>query len=272
VTEPEKAEAATSDREEVAPTDLEQVTPIDLGEAAWEPEPLFPLKPEDTAPAPAPEVEAPGAEVDLAGPGLEAPAPVPQARAAEDEPTAVPEPAVAARSGLVLPVVAGLTVLLLLLTGLLAFRITDRRDPDELVVLAVLARPDKSILVEQSRKDAVAAGRDAARLVFSYDYRRLDKDFKAALATTTGTFRKDYETTTKKLVGDVAPRYKAVLVAEVSEAGVITASEDRVLLLVFLNVQSQSSLTTAPKITPRRLKMTMQREGERWLVADVDTL
>mgnify|MGYP001619046101 CR=1 FL=1 len=219
--------------------------PIDLGEAAWEPEPLFAIDAESGVDAPAaPAVEQVQAVAD----------PGPTAVPAVDH-LAVPVAGRGSPPRVVRPVVAGLTALLLLLTGFLAYRVTDSRGPAP---------------VEQSRKDAVTAGRDAARLVFSYDYRRLDKDFQAGLATTTGPFRKDYENTTNKVVRPTAPRYKAVLVAEVSEAGVITASKDRVLLLVFLNVQSTSSLTTAPKITPRRLAMTMQRDGERWLVADID--
>lgn len=157
--------------------------------------------------------------------------------------------------GLAVLALAFLTVLLLLLTGWLTYAVVNSGGPAP---------------IEDTRKSALEAGRDAARLVFSYDYRHLDKDFAAAEATTTGTFKKEYANTTKKLVGDVAPRYKAVLLAEVSEAGIVNATQDRVLLLVFLDVQSTSTLAAAPKVTPRRLKMTMQRRGDRWLVAAVD--
>jgi Mce-associated membrane protein len=163
---------------------------------------------------------------------------------------------VAGRSGG--PMVAILSVLvaaLLLAGGWLGYLVADNRGQEP---------------VEASRAEALKAGRDAARLVFSYDYRRLDKDFAAASAVTFGKFKTDYESTTKKLVGDVAPRYKAVLLAEVSEAGVITASSNQVQLLVFLDVQSTSTLAATPKVTPRRLKMTMQRVDDRWLVSAVD--
>jgi len=152
-------------------------------------------------------------------------------------------------------VLSALVVGLLALTAWLGFDVRDRK-----------ATP----AIETSREGALAAGRDAARLIFSYDYRRLAKDFKAAEALTTGEFRKEYANTTKKLVSDVAPRYKAVLLAEVSEVGVVRASEDRVELLTFLNVQSTSTLATNPKITPRRLTMTMERVDGRWLVAKID--
>jgi hypothetical protein len=50
---------------------------------------------------------------------------------------------------------------------------------------------------------------------------------------------------------------------------VVSASEDRVRLLVFLDQQSSSTLTAQPKITQSRLEMVMVRRGERWLVAEI---
>lgn len=224
---------------------------LDEGEAAWEPGAL-----------PAPSAAAlPDEPAEDERPVASEPSPALFAEHDEDvlpgelvAPSAVPgrEPRGLVRA------LTGLVVVLALLAAFLGYQVWQHRGPAP---------------VEASRVQALDAGREAARLVFSYDYRRLQKDFEAGRAVTTGKFRKDYDSTTKRLIGDAAPRYKAVLVAEVSEASVITATEDRVLLLVFLNVQSTSSLTSAPKVTPRRLKMTMQRSGGsggRWLVADVD--
>jgi Mce-associated membrane protein len=172
----------------------------------------------------------------------------------EDEPDETYAPPAGEGRGLV-TALALLVAALVLLTGWLGYAVADNRG---------------SAPIEKTRASALAAGRDAARLVFSYDYRHLDKDFAAATAVTTGTFKKDYANTTTKLVGDVAPRYKAVLLAEVSDAAVVEASENEVLLLVFLDVQSTSTLAATPKITPRRLKMTMTRVDGHWLVSKVD--
>lgn len=126
--------------------------------------------------------------------------------------------------------------------------------------------------VETSRRDAVGAARNAARLVFSYDYRHLAKDFAAGRATTTGVFRDEYDKTTAKLVNDVAPRYKAVVVADVSDSAVITASVTQVVTLVFLNQSSSSTLAAQPKITQSRLELTMVHQGGHWLVSRIKAL
>ena len=163
----------------------------------------------------------------------------------------------ARRRSRLVPVLAGLAAVLLALTVLLAV----------LVVRSSGAGP-----VASSRADALAAARAQSRVVFSYDYRHLAKDFAAGKAATTGAFRDEYVRTTGKLVTDVAPRYKAVVVADVSDAAVVSASESTVIALVFVNQQSSSTLVPTPKVTQSRLEMTLVHRGGQWLVAKVRAL
>ena len=180
---------------------------------------------------------------------------------AEDEPAT--EAAAPATGGSAVPgerpataVVALLVALVLVLAGLTAF----------LAQRSVSTRGGGG--VEHARHDGLQAARNAARIVFSYDYRHLDKDFAAGKALTTGAFADQYGTTTPKLV-EVAKTYKAVVAADVSDAAVISAASSKVVVLVFVNQQSTSTLAAAPKITQSRVTMTMVHRGGRWLVSDV---
>ncbi len=190
-----------------------------------------------------------------------APSAVPPATAAPaEEPDAVPAvPAVGVATGgrgLVL-VLGGVVLVLAVLTAFLGYQAYATRGQST---------------VETSRRDAVGAARNAARLVFSYDYRHLTKDFAAGRATTTGVFRGEYDKTTAKLVNDVAPRYKAVVVADVSDAAVTSASASQVVALVFLNQSSSSTLAAQPKITQSRLELTMVHRDGHWLVGRIKAL
>ena len=156
------------------------------------------------------------------------------------------------------PVIASLAVLAVLLAALTAL----------LGVTSVGTRGGGD--VGDARRDALAAARTATRLVFSYDYRHLDKDFAAGKAVTTGKFASDYERTTSKLVDEVAGKYKAVVVADVSDAAVVRASKDRVVTLVFLNQRSTSSLAAGQKITQSRITMVLVRRNGTWLVSEVN--
>lgn len=160
------------------------------------------------------------------------------------------------RKGL-LPALVVLVVLLAVLVGFLGRLSVTTRGADPL---------------ELQRRDALAVARASSRVIFSYDYRHLAQDFAAGRVFTTGAFRTEYDTTTTKLVTDVAQRYKGVAVADVSAAAVETSSNNNVVVLVFLNQQSSSTIQTTPKISQSRLEMTLVRIGGHWLVSGVKAL
>lgn len=125
---------------------------------------------------------------------------------------------------------------------------------------------------ESARRAGLEASRDAARVLFSYDYRTLDKDFSAGKALTTGSFRKQYADTTSKVVTSVATEKKAVVKADVVTAGVVRASESTVVTIVYVNQVTTSSLQTGPKVDLSRVRMTLKHVGGRWLVSNVEAL
>jgi Mce-associated membrane protein len=116
---------------------------------------------------------------------------------------------------------------------------------------------------------ALKAATAEAVVVLSYDYRHLSADFAKALALTTGPFNKEYQNTSEKVVTDLAARYHAVVVAEVSAGSVERVTGKDVTLLMFINQKSDSTLSSATKITTNRVEMVMTRVHGRWLVKDV---
>ena len=266
-TDPEPASVA-----EPAPEPLPGVDPAEPGTADAEPVPVERAEPaaaeavpveraEPVAAEPAP--SAAPAEVPAAPPPatdlpLADPADVPTAAEGDASPAYAGEGQGPRRRGPLVPVLTGLVVVLAALTGFLGWE---------------AQRTAGAAPVVKTRDDAVASAREAARLVFSYDYRHLAKDFAAGKAVTTGDFSKEYDRTTAKLSDDFAPRYKAVVSADVSASSVVRESGDQVVCLVFVNQVSTSSLITTPKVTQSRLEMTMQKGKDgRWRVAKIDAL
>ena len=125
---------------------------------------------------------------------------------------------------------------------------------------------------EDARREGLNASRDAARLLFSYDYRTLDKDFATGRALTTGEFRNQYDKTTTKVVADVAKQYKAVVKANVVGAGVVRATPDTVVTVVYVNQVTTSTRVTGEKVDLSRVRMTLHRSGGKWLVTSVNAL
>lgn len=176
-------------------------------------------------------------------------------RAAEQTPASVPGMRRARRRPAVpVVVLAALTTVAAVVAGLLWLDVRSRQQ------------------AEDARREGLAASRDAARLLFSYDYRSLDKDFAAGRMLTTGRFRSEYDKTTTKVVADVAKRYQAVVRAEVVTAGVVRASAGQVVTIVYVNQVTTSTQVKGSKVDLSRVRMTLVRQDGRWLVTQVDAL
>ncbi|MGW0369110.1 hypothetical protein ACWDZW_09365 [Streptomyces coeruleorubidus] len=135
-------------------------------------------------------------------------------------------------------------------------------------------------LTETARAEALAAARKAAPVVLSYDYRRLDKDFSTARAHLTGDFRDEYGKTTKTVVAPTAEKYHGVVKATVAAPGsggtpaasVVSASPDKVVVLLFVNQVTESTQVSGARVDQNRVRMTMDRTGDGWKVSAVDAL
>ncbi|MFG3658536.1 hypothetical protein [Streptomyces sp. NPDC047706] len=133
---------------------------------------------------------------------------------------------------------------------------------------------------ERARVEALAAARKAAPVVLSYDHRHLDRDFAAARAHLTGSFRDEYGRTTRTVVGPTAKKYDGVVRATVARpaggglpaASVVSASADEAVVLLFVNQVTRSTQVTGSRVDLNRVRMTMTRTSGGWKVSAVDAL
>jgi Mce-associated membrane protein len=146
--------------------------------------------------------------------------------------------------GLTLPVLTGLLLLLS------AVAVWQER--------ASAAREDAS-------RESVGAATAAARAIFSYDYKGFDAAVANGVAFTTGDFTREYEQTTGALREAVMSE-QAVVRAEVSAAGVITAEADRVEVLLYVNQFRKNVNIDGEKMDQNRIVLTMTRTGGAWKV------
>ncbi|MFJ3811181.1 hypothetical protein ACIPWE_33080 [Streptomyces sp. NPDC090073] len=133
---------------------------------------------------------------------------------------------------------------------------------------------------EQARGEALAAAREAAPVVLSYDYRHLDRDFSRARALLTGHFRDQYGKTTKAAVAPTATKYHGVVKATVATpadgsapaVSVVSATPDRAVVLLFVNQVTLSTQVPQPRLDLNRVRMTLTRTSDGWKVSGVDAL
>ncbi|MFD9969151.1 hypothetical protein ACFWYA_13360 [Streptomyces sp. NPDC059011] len=133
---------------------------------------------------------------------------------------------------------------------------------------------------DEARAGALAAARKAAPAVLSYDHRHLDRDFAAARGHLTGPFLQEYRRTTTKVVAPTAKKYQGVVTASVvtppgggsPAASVVSASPDRVVVLLFVNQVTRSTRVDGPRVDLNRVRMELTRTTGGWKVSAVDAL
>lgn len=128
---------------------------------------------------------------------------------------------------------------------------------------------------ETARTAAVSAARAAAGDILGYDYRSLEQSIRRARAATTGAFRGQYDTTAATLLPQ-AKQLKAIVQATVGSAAVMSATRDRVVVLLFVDQatvkQVQGEKTPTTRIDQSRVRVTMTRVDGRWLVSELAAL
>ncbi len=133
---------------------------------------------------------------------------------------------------------------------------------------------------EVRRDDAVAAARTAAlaaarteiRQILSYDYRSIGAGLARARDDTTGQFRGEFGVLASQLIGPAATQQHTITWAAVPAAAVVSATADQVVVLLFVDQSTADTAQPQAQRTASQLRVTMQRDGRRWLVAQFQPL
>lgn len=134
------------------------------------------------------------------------------------------------------------------------------------------------------QRNSVADGVDSARIaarktavvsvakLFSFDYRTLSAALPDRTTLLTEDFSKEYSQLVSSKVAPAAKAGHITTRTEVATASVVSATEDSVDLLFFLNQTSASQGSMIPILTGSRVRVEMRKVSGRWLVAGVDPI
>lgn len=124
---------------------------------------------------------------------------------------------------------------------------------------------------ETAAREALAAAPDAAAALFSYDYRSFDASVSKGRGFATGTFATEYAHTTAALKDSVV-KEQAVVAAKVSATGVLSASADKVEVLLYLDQHRRNVTIRGEKVDRNRIVLTFVRVSGTWKVAAASPL
>ena len=181
-----------------------------------------------------------------------------------DEPEDVPGAAPYQRSSLatLLLVVAIVLLVAVAIVEGLYFKGPLRDDP-------TVSSHRPVLLDEITTKSAVDTAAQAAQKFSARSYQTYDEDVDAAADTMTTAYAEEFRQTTDEIKADFVAAETEVTV-ELEAQAVMSASENQVQALVFLT-QYTTKKDVETTFTPFRIKVTLIKAGDTWLVSAVDT-
>ena len=134
-----------------------------------------------------------------------------------------------------------------------------------------ITAPDGTLVGDEPRSEAIVAGADLTQRALSYDYRTLTNDMEVAEARMTPSFRKEYKATMATVRANTL-KNKIVLQAEVVSSSIITATEHKARLLVFINQTTSAQATKAQQLDRNSLVVTLVRGKGDWMLSKLTAL
>jgi Mce-associated membrane protein len=122
---------------------------------------------------------------------------------------------------------------------------------------------------ETARIESVQAATDSTIKILSYRPDTVDRDLGAARDRLTGTFLEAYTSLTNDVVIPGAKQKQISAVATVPAAASVSATQNHAVVLVFVN-QTIIVGNDAPSSTASSVKVTLDKQGDRWLISGFD--
>lgn len=186
--------------------------------------------------------------------------------AIEDEEDARPLPSPDHETSAPVPFLAsfrllvGLVVLCLVLAGVAGYAWWRAEHPDD------GAAPDGAITSATARDEGMQTAARLTQKVLSYDWKTIDADIKANQAVLAPSFRKEYAKTIAG-VKQKTIKNQVTLKATAAATSIVSATEDKVVALVFVNQVTTAKGTPNQRVDGSRVLVTLTRSGGDWRIS-----
>lgn len=130
---------------------------------------------------------------------------------------------------------------------------------------------DFSGISDGARAEVSAVADDYATKLASFDYRDLNKNREAITAMSTSSFAAKYDEMVKALT-EIVANGQGVATAKVSHSAVSSIDGDSATVIAFVDQKATNVVAPNGKDQPYRMVLSLKRDGDRWLVDDVQTV
>ncbi|MET8654441.1 h domain protein [Nocardia aurea] len=123
---------------------------------------------------------------------------------------------------------------------------------------------------EVARDEAVTAAQRTVSAMFTYDYGSVDTELPKAADNLSASFREDYLKLITQAIAPGAKEKQLTVNATTQAGGVVEAERSHVVVLLFLNQVTTSKDTPQGTTTGSRVRVTLDKTDDRWLVDSVN--
>jgi len=120
--------------------------------------------------------------------------------------------------------------------------------------------------VERARVEARAAAEAEVVAMLEYDFATVDEQAEAAVAGLTPDFATEYMNLMTNVVAPGAKEKSITVQVSVQGSSVVSADADNAVMLLYLNQITTSSDRPEAASSGSRVRVEMQKDGDRWLV------
>lgn len=136
------------------------------------------------------------------------------------------------------------------------------------VAVAVLGmRIHSDSALHAMRAEARAAADAAVPKLLTYRADTVETDMKSAAELLTGDFKREFESLAAQTIIPSAQQNRTSTEATVAANSVVSAADEAVTVLMFINQSTTSEAAPEPKLDASRVRVEMAKVQGRWLVS-----
>ncbi|MFE3545941.1 h domain protein [Nocardia sp. NPDC059177] len=122
---------------------------------------------------------------------------------------------------------------------------------------------------EQARADAMSTAGRTVSAMFTYESATVDTELPKAADGLTAEFREDYLKLITEAIAPGAKEKQLTVKATTQAEGVVEADPEHAVVLLYLNQLTTSKDTPDGTSSGSRVRVTLDKSDDRWLVAQV---
>lgn len=164
-----------------------------------------------------------------------------------------------------------LGVAVILVAALLVRLLVDDGEGSEVTDAASASADDAVVVSAAAAAEARDAAERAAEQVLGYSWRTLDQDAAAARVLLADELREQYDDSMARAAA-LTVQNRTVVEATPVASSVVSVTEREARVLLFVNERSTGADLDEPRVELNRVVLVLQRDGDGWLVTEIDSL